>query len=108
MTPQAHFHEILLFTGAGFNTRPFSRKDTDTNGENSSQKEELEKACWDGMLFEIFPEILGSFRAKCESFIWHIMQGKNFLSVNIGPVPPVTDNETTIDPYFFLTSIREN
>lgn len=110
MKPQACFHEILLFTQTRFNNRPFSRKDSDnnSNGENSFQMEDLEKACWDGMLHEMFPEIIGSFQAKCESFIWHIMNGKNFLSVNIGPFPPVTENETTIDPYFFLTSVREN
>ena len=109
MKPKATFHEILLFAGTAFSRRQFSRKDTYNNSENNlSPMEELEKACWDGILYEMFPEILGSFSNKCESFIWHIMTGKNFLSVNIGPIPPVTDNETTIDPYFLLTPIREN
>ena len=109
MKQQATFHEILLFTGTEFSSRQFSRKDIYNNSENNlSLIEELEKACWDGMLYEMFPEILGSFSNKCESFIWHIMNGKNFLSINIGPVPPVIDNETTIDPYFFMTTVREN
>ena len=109
MKPQAPFHEILLFTDAGFNNRPLNRKDTENNRTaNSSAMEELEKACWDGMLSEMFPEITGSFHAKCESFIWHIMNGKNFLNINIGPIPPVIDNESTIDPYFLLTAVREN
>jgi hypothetical protein len=108
MKPQAHFHEILFFTGAGFNNRPLSIKDDNNDKNNSSRTEGLERACWDGLLHEMFPEILGSFKKKCESFIWHIMSGKNFLSVNIGPIPPVVENETTIDPYFFLTDVREN
>jgi hypothetical protein len=109
MTQQTTFHEILLFTGTGFSNRPFSRKGTDNNSEGIlSPAEELERACWDGLLHELFPELVGSFSAKCESFIWHIMNGKNFLSISIGPVPPVTDNETTIDPYFFLSAVLEN
>ena len=109
MKQQTTFHEILLFTGTTFSSRQFSRTDTYNNSEkNSSAMDGLEKACWDGMLYEMFPEILGSFSAKCESFTWHIMNGKNFLSINIGPIPLVTDNETTIDPYFFMTTVREN
>ena len=109
MKKQTTFHEILLFTGTEFSNRSLNRKDTYNNSENNlSPIEELERACWDGMLHEMFPEITGSFSNKCESFIWHIMNGKKFLNISVGPVPPVTDNETTIDPYFLLTPIREN
>jgi hypothetical protein len=109
MKQKATFHEILLFTGTTFSTRQFSRTDTYNNKEkNFSATEDLERACWDGLLHEMFPEIVGGFSNKCESFIWHIMNGKNFLSISIGPVPPVIENETTIDPYFSLTTIREN
>lgn len=109
MKQQTTIHEILLFTGTTFNSRQFSRTDIYNNSaKNFSAMEELERACWDGLLHEMFPEIIGSFSNKCESFIWYIMNGKNFLSISIGPVPPVIENETTIDPYFLLTIIREN
>jgi len=109
MKQHTTFHEILLFTGTAFSHRSFSRKDEYYNGTNKlSELEELERSCWEGLLYEMFPEILGSFSSKCESFIWHIMSGKNFLSISIGPVPPGIENETTIDPYFFMATIREN
>lgn len=70
--------------------------------------EELEKACWDGMLYELFPELPGSFSAKCESFIWQITGGKNFLYISMGTHPNIVDKETNIDPYFFMLSSCEN
>ena len=109
MKPQTTNYEILLFTGTGFSNRKFSSKDDEKeNGRQLSVIEQLEKACWDGMLYEMFPEILGSFSAKCESFIWNIMSGKNFLHISIGPAPSVVENETSIDPYFYSLSNCEN
>ncbi len=102
-------HEILLFTGTGFASRKYcSRGNESDNGKRFSPIEELEKACWDGMLYEMFPEIVGSFSAKCESFIWHIMSGKNYLRIRMGPSPAILENETAIDPYFFMLSVYEN
>ena len=109
MKPKTTNHEILLFTGTGFAGRQFcSRNDEKENSRKLSAMEELEKSCWDGMLYEMFPEILGSFSAKCESFIWHIMSGKNFLRISLGPTPTVIENETAIDPYFYMLSTCEN
>lgn len=70
--------------------------------------EELERACWEGLLFEMFPEILGGFSARNECFIWGIINGNNFLRISIGPKPTITENETTIDPYFCMQSAFKN
>ena len=107
MKQKTTFHEILLFTGTEFSNRQFCNKENN-NANDFSSPEEFERACWDGMLYEMFPEILGSFSFKCESFIWHIMNGKNFLSINIGTVPPVIESERSIDPYFFLEDVNPN
>ena len=109
MKPKTASHEIMLFTGTGFTGREFCSRDNERDsGRKLSPMEELEKACWDGMLYEMFPEILGSFSAKCESFIWHIMSGKKYLRISMGPAPTVMENETAIDPYFFMLSACEN
>jgi len=102
-------HEILLFTGTGFTDRKYCSRDTESsNGKKLSPLEELEKACWEGLLYEMFPEIVGSFSAKCKSFIWHIMSGKNYVRISMGPSPTILENETAIDPYFYMLSINEN
>jgi len=102
-------HEILLFTGTGFTNQKYCSRDNESNNcKKLSPMEELEKACWDGLLYEMFPEIVGSFSAKCESFIWHILSGKNYVRISMGSSSAVLENETAIDPYFFMLSANEN
>ena len=102
-------HEILLFTGTSFSRRErCNRYDEKDNGRKLSPIEELEKACWNGLLNEMFPEVLNSFSVKCESFIWHIVSGVHFLRINIGHRLDETESETSIDPYLFLESINKN
>lgn len=109
MKPKTVNYEILLFTCTRFISREFcSRSNESDNGRNLSPMEELEKACWGGVLYEMFPEILGSFSAKCECFMWQIMSGKNYLRISMGPEPAVFEIETVIDPYFFMLSACKN
>jgi hypothetical protein len=108
MKPTSTHHEILLFTGTGLASRRFSTREENGNSKTYSAIEELEKACWNGILFEMFPEILGSSYPKCESFLWHVLTGKNFLYINIGPSPVVAEHDTSIDPYFYMMSVCEN
>jgi hypothetical protein len=109
MKNQTTHYEILLLTGTSFAARQYCcRKDDKENGRKFSSMEELEKACWDGMLYEIFPELLGGFSVQCKCFIWHIMRGKNYLKISLGPAPAVMENKTAIDPYIFLLAACEN
>lgn len=108
MKQETTHHEILLFTGNSFSRREFCSRDEKDNGQQFSPVEQMEKACWDGMLFEMLPEILGSCHVKRESFIWDIMSGKNFLRISLGPTPTITENETAIDPYFYMLSASES
>lgn len=108
MKPTSTHHEILLFTGTGLASRQFSSREENSNGKTYSAIEELEKACWNGILFEMFPEILGSDYPKCECFLWHVLSGKNFLYISIGPHPVTADHDTSIDPYFYMMNNCEN
>ena len=108
MKQETTHHEILLFTGNSFSRKEYCSRDETDNGQKLSPAEELEKACWAGVLFEMFPEILGRSYVNRESFIWDIMIGKNFLRISIGPSPTITENETAIDPYFYMLSTCEN
>lgn len=101
-------HEILLLMSSGFCKRQFCSKNENDQGRKLSPGEELEKACWDGMLYEMFPEIMESFSARCERFIWNIMSGKHYLRICLGPAPATLKSETTIDPYYYVLSYSEN
>jgi hypothetical protein len=107
MKPQTTYHEIMLFTGTRFASREFSSREENKHSSGSAS-EELEKACWAGMLCELIPEIAGEPNVKSENFIWNIVNGKNFLYITMGPHPQVHDNATTIDPYFMIMRDCEN
>ena len=107
-TTNTHCHEILLFTGTSLTNKQFANTGENRKGRKYSPIEELEKACWDGILYEMFPEILGSAYPKCQSFLWHVLTGKNFLYINIGETPVVAEHDTSIDPYFFMMNSCEN
>jgi hypothetical protein len=108
MKPTSKHHEILLFTGSRLASKQFTSKEENNKSKPFTAIEELEKACWNGMLLEMFPEILGSTYPKCQSFLWHVLAGKNYVYINIGPHPVNVDHETSIDPYFFSINNCEN
>ena len=102
MEPKIINQEILLFTGTGFCSRPFSKRDSDHDSENYSSMEELEKACWDGMLHEMLPELLDNAGPRKGNYVWKTISGVNFLCINMGSYPLAIEKQTSIDPYFFL------
>jgi hypothetical protein len=102
MEPKIFNREILLFTGSSFCSRQFYDRNDENEGSNRSTMEEFEKACWDGMLYEILPELFIDPMQHGESYIWNTASGVNFLCVNMSAYPITAENQTSIDPYFFL------
>ena len=100
MKPQIINQEILLFTGSKFFNRPFCKKGKNQQPDFSSM-EELEKACWDGMLNELLPELFDN-GGQNNNYLWNTISGVNFLCVNMSPSPMSLEKSTSIDPYFFL------
>jgi hypothetical protein len=101
-------HEVLLFTGTKLANNQFAGSEESSHGKKFSAIEELEKACWNGIIYEMFPEILGSLYPKCQSFLWQVLTSKNFLYINIGPNPVMAEHGTSIDPYFFMKNACES
>lgn len=108
MKPITHHHEILLIANTSLANKQFTSIGENSRDKKLSAIEELEKACWNGILHEMFPEILGNLYPKCESFLWQVLSGKNFLYINIGASPVIADHDSSIDPYFFSMCVCEN
>ena len=102
MKPNTMNQKILLFTGTSFTKQEFCSRDRGKEGKESSAMEQLERACWDGMLSEMMPELVSSPSAKSENFICHILSGKHFLRIILGPCQQMVENESSIDPYLFM------
>ncbi|MEO8412586.1 MAG: hypothetical protein ABI472_02965 [Ginsengibacter sp.] len=93
--------EILLLTGTSFSNREWCEKISgDTN--HLTSKEQLEEACWNGLLREILPEIYMLPGSQKKLFIWQIKEGKSFIELELGEIPGETDEQLSINPYLFL------
>ncbi|NJO24730.1 MAG: hypothetical protein HC867_01505 [Bacteroidia bacterium] len=109
MSHQINHQEILLFTGTSFTNRQFCPADEENkNYSRLSSIEELESACWAGMLCELLPELVGNPAERSGNFIWNILSGKRFLYISTGPSPVAANEETSIDPYLFLPGNYHN
>jgi hypothetical protein len=92
--------EILLFTETRFSSRQWSQKD-ETNKENKSHKEQLEEACWNGLIWEILPEICETPNNRA-LILWEIHVADSFLELKFSERPRELEKEFSVDPYVFM------
>jgi len=105
MKPYSNIHEILLSTTSSFSHRQLCER-IDPEKSNLTSEEELEAACWNGLLNELLPEIMPSGAERL--FLWNIEARSCFLTINMAAYPSVTDTFYSIDPYIFLGNKQMN
>lgn len=90
--------EILLISQSSFFKRDWCELETNKHDKQLSQKEQLIKLCWNGMLKEIIPEI-------CEKklTLWEINESGNMLDLRYGDIDMELNDEWSINPYVYLT-----
>ena len=93
--------EILLMMGTAFLTRQWCEKDPGKQN-NLTEKEQLEEACWNGLMQEMIPEIYEHPDGNKKLFLWQIKEGKSFIELELGEVPEEKDTYFSIDPYSFM------
>src|SRR5262249_2077498 len=102
MKPQAITQEMLLLMDSSFAKRELcERNGCSYSAERSSTGEQLEKACWSGFLFEMFPELFEENDQK-KMCVWRVNRAEQFIHVEAGSCANSTDHLASIDPYFFL------
>lgn len=92
--------EILLITGTKFSSRQCWQKIND-NQRLASEADQLQDACWNGLLNEMLPEICDTDK---DIFLWQIRENKCGLEIELGELPSEVDSYYSIDPYLFLES----
>ena len=90
--------EILLVTGTSFSARCCFRED---EVEKLTETEQLEEACWNGMLKYMLPEICLQPAGK-KIYLWQIKEALSFIGLELGESPEEKENYFSIDPYAFL------
>ena len=92
--------EILVLTGTSFSRRQWTEKSNYGNAE--SEKEELERACWNGLIKELLPEIFDKSEDGEELFLWEVSEANSFIELDLSEYPGTTENIFSINPHSFM------
>jgi len=100
MKPNSTNHEVLLLTGTRFSKKQLCEKDSQQ--PEVSLTGQLQKACWNGLIFEILPDILEYAADKNGMYTWEVTAAEHFIDVKIGAAPYSVEYGMSVNPYFFL------
>jgi hypothetical protein len=107
MKTNATQQEILLTTDSSFAHREWAEKD-ETGSRHLSYREEFEKACWNGIIKEMLPEIDAEVTTGKKLWLWQIRETKSFLELELSDYPSPKEKYFSIDPYCFLQTRSAN
>ncbi|HTS44521.1 MAG TPA: hypothetical protein VMH01_09005 [Puia sp.] len=93
--------EILLITGTSFSQRNWSEKNVSDRRE--TDLEQLEKACWNGLMKELLPEIFEKSSDGKELYLWNIVEAESFIGLDLSEYPGPIEKADSINPYYFLS-----
>ncbi len=100
--------EILLFTNNTFSQRQCCEEGMAIGSKRSSKLQQLESACWNGLLYKLLPEIAERYPYGRRLFLWQIEQGKSSLHFHFVALPIQSHCRSSTDPYFFQVSMLSN
>ncbi len=100
MTTRNIQQEILFFTETTL--AQFELKSNDSVSGSSSPTDQTEEALWNGMLFEIHPELIMENQEKKNLLLWQVHNYGSFICINISNCPEQVDQHFSINPYQFM------
>jgi hypothetical protein len=107
MEPTHAQQEVLLNTDTQFAHRQWAEKDANSTA-NLSAIEKLEKACWDGLVKELIPEVDITLKSDRKLWLWQVHETRSFLALDFYEYPGPKEKELSIDPYLFMGVVRSN
>ena len=93
--------EVLLMTGTSFTSGAFCKADSQKD-ETRTKNEQLEEACWEGLVQSMLPEICWQPNDGSILYLWQINEASSFLELELGEVPLSIDRSLSVNPYLFL------
>ena len=99
--------EILLMTNTTFARREWCEK-SQNNGRDPSAIDQLEEACWNGMLESLLPGIMERTASGRRLFLWQVVPYNSFLKIELCESPFYGQIEVSINPYLFLSEMTAN
>jgi hypothetical protein len=96
--------EVLLVITTTFSKRQLYRNNVKINGRSLSHTEQLEDACWNGLLNELLPEIMVKPSGK-RLYLWYIHRGQFSLQMEMSEFPTDTDAYLSLNPKTFFSEM---
>lgn len=101
-------HEIILVTNASYYQRELMKKNEDPGNSRLTQAEQLEKACWNGLIDHLLSGIMEEDLFPENLTVRHTRSARAILKIELATYPIVLEKYTSIDSVFYLTTICEN
>lgn len=96
------YQEIMVIFDSRFFSRQLLDIEEPVDDCQLTIKEQLADACWNGLLKEVLPELTSML------IMQQINEGNQFLNVCLGEHEDPCYGLSSLNPYFFLNSIRKN
>src|SRR5690349_6153281 len=108
MKPDPNFREILFMITTSFSQRELCETNSFENKSSLSRTEQLEAACWNGLLDEMLPEIMHTSSGNGKLFLWQVETRTSFLRISMGAHAPAFEKYFALDPHIFLGEHKTN
>jgi hypothetical protein len=93
--------EILIITGTSFSTREWCER-TDEGQNQFTEKEQLQNACWNGLVQEMLPEICTQTVDNQKLWLWQVTEAGSFIDLELGEIPAEIEKYHSVNPYLSL------
>lgn len=103
-SPYVH-QEVLICANTTRSQKALCRKNSDN--KTNSAVDELEEALWDGLLNELFPEIMPSTQ-NMKMVIWGVYTGEFCLIIDLAESPGIPEPVYSINPILLSFLINMN
>lgn len=94
--------EVLLMTGTNFLAGNWIKNDDNPADRQLSEIEQLQEACWNGLLQTTLPEILIKPSNDGILYLWDVKEAQSFLEMTLSEIPLPIDCRLSITPHSFL------
>jgi len=100
--------EILLVTSSGFTQNELSCVRLSRTESLNNASDELEEACWDGLIDSILPPVNRSDQIPGRLFIWQLFVGNQFVCADMAEEPFNSDALDSINPFLFFKHLAHS
>ena len=107
MKTKAITQEILLMTASSLARREWCETDASAN-KFASPLEQLQEACWNGLLDALLPGIIEKSPSGKKLFLWQIIPCNSFLEIDLCESPVPSESRLSVNPHFFLNTMPRN